>query len=106
MKKILVVLLSMFFTSLAIAETVWIDVRTAEEYNQDHIKGDIRISHEEIVPNVEKLVIPKNTEIHLYCKSGRRAGIAMSKLKEAGYTNVSNSGGIDDARKERSLLKN
>jgi rhodanese-related sulfurtransferase len=27
----------------------------------------------------------------------------MSALKEAGYKNVSNAGGIDDARKERGL---
>jgi phage shock protein E len=103
MKKILFFLLAMIFTSQAIAETVWIDVRSAEEYAQDHINGDIRISHEEIVPNVIKLVPDKNTEIQLYCKSGRRAGIAASNLKEAGFTNVSNAGGINDARKERAV---
>ncbi len=103
MKKVLVFLFGIIFASMAIAGTVWIDVRSSEEYAQDHIDGDIRISHEEIVPGVVKLFPDKNTEIHFYCRSGRRAGIAMSKLEAAGYTNVSNAGGINDAREERAI---
>jgi phage shock protein E len=45
----------------------------------------------------------KTTEIHLYCRSGGRAGRAMNALEDAGYTNVSNAGGIEDAREARAL---
>jgi phage shock protein E len=103
MKKLLMFLFAMIFASPVIADVVWIDVRNFEEYAQDHIDGDIRISHEEIVPEVLQLFPDKSTEIHLYCRSGRRAGIAMAKLNEAGYTNVSNAGSVEDARKERNL---
>lgn len=103
MKNIILFLMFTLFSSLGFASPVWIDVRTSEEYAQDHITGDIQIPHEKIVPEVSKLFPDKNTQIYLYCRSGRRAGIAMSELKDAGYKNVSNVGSIGDARKQRAL---
>ena len=93
----------MYLSSLSHAETVWIDVRSSPEHFLDNIEGDTRISHDDIVQEVNKLFPDKSTEIHLYCRSGGRASKAASALKEAGYTSVSNEGGIDDARKERGL---
>jgi phage shock protein E len=90
-------------SSISVAKTVWIDVRSSVEHSIDSIEGDVRISHEDVVHEVTELYPDTSTEIHLYCRSGGRAGKAMSALKEAGYTNVSNAGGIDDARKERGL---
>lgn len=93
-----------FWISLSVnADPIWIDVRSSLEHKIDNIEGDIRISHGDIVEGVNKLFPDKTTEIHLYCRSGGRAGKAMAALKRAGYTNVSNAGGIDDARKERSI---
>ena len=103
MKQIITFIMTLCFASLATAEPAWIDVRTVEEYKQDHIDGDIRISHEQIVAEVTRLFPDKTQEIHLYCRSGRRAGIALAKLKEAGYINVSNIGSIGDAREVRSI---
>ena len=96
-------LITLFAGSLSYAETVWIDVRSKMEHSLDNIEGDIRISHDEIVENVENRFPDKNTEIRLYCKSGGRASRAISALKTVGYKNVSNAGGIQDARKERGL---
>ena len=90
---------------LSYADTVWIDVRTSLEHKIDKIEDDIRISHSEIVQEIHKIFPDKGTEISLYCRSGVRAGKAMSALNEAGYTHVSNVGGIDDARKKRGLSK-
>ncbi len=101
--KASVLILSILCCSIACAETVWIDVRTAEEHSADNIPGDINIPYQDIVSEVEKLYSDKSTDIRLYCRSGRRAGMAMSKLEAAGYTHVSNAGGIDDARKERNI---
>jgi len=96
-------LLLLVYGASAQPEAVWIDVRTPVEHALDSIDGDIRISHGDIVEEVTQLYPDKNTEIHLYCMSGGRAGKAAEALKEAGYTNVSNAGGIDDARKARGL---
>jgi phage shock protein E len=85
------------------SETVWIDVRSKIENIIDNIDGDPLISHSEIVEGVSAIYPDKNTEIKLYCRRGVRAGRALTALKEAGYTNVSNAGSIDEARKERGI---
>jgi phage shock protein E len=101
--RISLLLLAISFSSLSNADNAWIDVRSQIEHQIDNIEGDARISHGDIVPEVSKILPDKNTEIHLYCRSGGRAEKALLALKEAGYTNVSNAGGINDARKERGL---
>jgi len=103
--KTVLMLLAMTLSLLSYAETVWVDVRSSAEHFVDNIKGDIRISHAEIVLEANKQIPDKSTEIRLYCRSGGRAGIAMSALKKAGYTNVSNAGGINDARNERGMIQ-
>ena len=96
-------LIAVFFSTLSSAETTWIDVRSKIEHKFDSIEGDIRISYGDIVEEVSEMFPDKSTEIRLYCRSGGRAEKAMSALKEAGYTKVSNVGSIDEARKERGL---
>lgn len=96
-------LAALCFSVMSHAEVIWIDVRSSIEHSIDSIEGDIRISHGDIAEEVSELFPDKNTQIHLYCRSGGRADKAMSALIGAGYTNVSNAGGIDDARKERGL---
>ena len=91
------------FSQQLYAEEVWIDVRSPMEHAVSNIDGDIRISHDDIVAEVVTLFPNRDTEIALYCRSGNRAGIAQESLKQAGYTNVRNAGGIDDARKERGI---
>lgn len=96
-------ILGWLFASAAWSEPVWVDVRSAEEHQQSHIEGDPRITHTEIVSELPALVPDKATPVYLYCRSGRRAGIAKQALEEAGYQNVVNAGGIDDARATRGL---
>ena len=87
----------------ALADTVWVDVRSSVEHKVDNIEGDTRISHSDIVPEIEKLYPDRATPIKLYCRSGGRAGKAEEALRAAGYTDVENVGGIGDARKRRGL---
>ncbi|WP_445774555.1 rhodanese-like domain-containing protein [Shewanella sp.] len=72
-----------------------IDVRTAEEFTAGHIEGAINIPFEHIVAELAKLNIAKDTEVVLYCRSGRRSGIAQNALIEQGYTATFNAGGLD-----------
>ena len=101
--KSLFIAVSLLFSSVAMAETVWIDVRSAAEYKANHIEGDLRISYNEILPEVAELYPNKDTDIHLYCRSGRRAGVAKSILEKAGYKNVSNFGSIENAKAKRKI---
>lgn len=102
-RNAVVTLVALCFSSALYAEEVWIDVRSAFEHKIDNIEGDARISHDEIVQQVNAQFPDKDTEIRLYCLSGGRAGKAMAALEEAGYRDVKNVGSIGDARQERGL---
>ncbi len=97
MKVLYTIALWMFTTLAMAADIVWIDVRSAAEYQSGHKEGAINIPHTEIVAGVEKLQLAKDAEINLYCRSGRRAGAAQSDLQQSGYTHVNNIGGLTDA---------
>ena len=84
--------------SLFAPQTVWIDVRSHDEYNEDHISNTEHIPHSEIVAQISDLDLDKSTSIKLFCRSGVRAGLALTALQDLGYTNVENVGGIADAR--------
>ncbi len=82
----------------ASAEAVWIDVRSEEEYARGHLQQAPRIGHDEIETGITALALDKDTPIYLYCAVGGRAGVAKSRLEAMGYTNVTNAGGLEDAR--------
>lgn len=103
LRKIIWLSVLMCLSALSYANPVWIDVRSTGEYSADHIEGDMNIPYDHIVSETLKRIPDKNTDIKLYCRSGRRAGIAVSALKQAGYKNVSNTGGIVNTRTMRGL---
>ncbi|GAA5171546.1 rhodanese-like domain-containing protein [Viridibacterium curvum] len=41
----------------------------------------------------------KDDTVILYCRSGRRSGVAQQTLRSMGYKDVQNYGGLDEARK-------
>ena len=65
---------------------VLVDVRTIEEYSAGHIPTAINIPYDVIALNfpAEK----KDDLIVVYCRSGRRSGIAKQTLLDLGYTNI------------------
>ena len=82
------------------AKGVWIDVRSAEEFNSGHLQDAVNIPHDKIIEGVKALGSDKDAPINLYCRSGRRAEAALTELKNAGYTNVTNHGGYEDLVKK------
>ena len=89
--------LLVFSTSIWSNDAIWIDVRTADEYKQGHVPGAIHIPYEEIAVRIGEVTHDKGALIYLYCRSGRRSGIALEALSEAGFTNAVNIGGLEDA---------
>lgn len=71
------------------------DVRTPQEFAQGHIPGakNVELAHIDQLP---KLVPDTQTPLFLYCRSGRRSGMAADFMRQNGYTNVTNMGGIID----------
>lgn len=83
------------------ANDYWIDVRTTEEFNAGHIKGAAHIPFEEIAQRIGEVTTDKNATIHLYCRSGRRSGIAQETLQAMGFTDAVNEGGYEDLVKQK-----
>lgn len=72
---------------------VFIDVRTPEEYAEGHIEGAVLIPVQELAERINE--VPKDKQVYLYCRSGRRSADAAGMLAKAGYTNIENVlGGI------------
>ena len=78
------------------AKGVWIDVRSPEEFKEGHLQSAVNIPFEQISQRIQALSPNKNAPINLYCRSGRRADVALQELKKMGYTNVTNHGGYQD----------
>jgi phage shock protein E len=76
--------------------TIWIDVRTPEEFGQGHIAGSINIPYEIIGQEIATITRDVDSDVRVYCRSGRRSGVAMDTLKGMGYANVINEGGYED----------
>ena len=104
--KLFSLCLSLFITSLFFspallaADPIWIDVRTMDEYNGGHVSEAVNIPYTEIAEGISALTGDKDASIYVYCRSGRRSGIAKETLEGLGYTQVVNVGGINDAMKQ------
>jgi phage shock protein E len=81
------------------SEPVVIDVREEAEWKTGHLEGAILIPHERIGEELPKIVSDKKTKIYLYCRTGRRTGLAFDVLKKAGYEDLVNLETVEKASK-------
>jgi rhodanese-related sulfurtransferase len=63
-----------------------LDVRTPEEFASGHVPGAVNIPYDQVAARLAE--IPKDKEVVLYCRSGRRAGLAAAELEKAGYADL------------------
>ena len=79
------------------AGTVVVDVRTPQEYAQGHLDGATNIDVES--PDFAQQVAQLDPKTHyvVYCHSGNRASVAVDYMKQQGFGNVVNAGGIQAA---------
>jgi phage shock protein E len=79
---------------------VLLDVRQQDEWDEGHLEGAKLLPVAELesrLAEVERLTGGDKTKpIVVYCQAGGRAGRAKSMLAEAGYTHVTNMGGMKD----------
>ena len=64
-----------------------LDVRSPEEFKEGHVPGAVNIPYDQIASRLGE--VPKDKDVVLYCRSGRRAGIAAEVLGNNGYTRLS-----------------
>ncbi len=66
--------------------TVLIDVRSPAEFAAGHIPGAINIPVDQVEARIGEIdKLRGKGEIVLYCRSGRRAGVAAGVLESRGY---------------------
>lgn len=74
-----------------------LDVRTPEEFASGHAE----IAKNLPLQDIESGTLPevdKNQKVYLYCRSGNRSAQAVTLLKESGFTDIQDLGGLEDAR--------
>ncbi len=77
-------------------DIIILDVRTQEEFSEEHIPGAICVPNETIADSDIPQLPDKQQTILVYCRSGRRSKEASQKLAALGYTGIKEFGGIID----------
>lgn len=72
-----------------------VDVRSPDEFADGAYPGAVNIPLGSLGSRIGELG-PKDGPIVLYCASGARSAQAARMLKQAGFTDVVNAGGLDD----------
>ncbi|MCB9815818.1 DUF1573 domain-containing protein [Candidatus Nomurabacteria bacterium] len=76
---------------------VLLDVRTPEEYAENHLKGALLLPVQELSQQSLNAIglgeNAKDKEIYLYCRSGSRSQTAYNIMRSLGYTNIKSVAG-------------
>ncbi|MBA1278612.1 MULTISPECIES: rhodanese-like domain-containing protein [Pseudomonadaceae] len=78
------------------ADSILIDVRTAQEYAEGALPGATRIETQDLSERIASVAPDKDAPIVLYCRSGRRSSAAQDILQDMGYRQVINAGAYQD----------
>ncbi len=73
-----------------------VDVRNPDEYAAGHVEGAESIPWESGDFDAAVEPLDRDAAYVLYCASGRRAGEALARMTELGFTDVHNAGGLED----------
>jgi len=86
-----------FAVKIAEPGVVVLDVRTAGEFAEGHLENAINIDVEGGQFDAGIAQLDKTKTYAVYCRSGRRSGVAVGKMSEAGFTSLFNlNAGITD----------
>jgi phage shock protein E len=77
-----------------------VDVRSPAEFGMGHWEGAINIPVGDVPKRLAEFG-PTNQPIVVYCHSGNRSSRAQKLLQQAGYTDVTNAGGLSDLKKAK-----
>ena len=69
-------------------ELLVLDVRSTAEFDEGHIPGAINIPHDVLGERIAEIGPVGERDVVVYCRSGRRAEIALETLKGAGFNRL------------------
>ena len=85
------------------AESIIIDVRTPEEYVAGHLDGATLIDIKDASFDAKMAELDPNASYIIYCRSGNRSAQAVERMKEAGFTNLTDLGSLENASEETGI---
>lgn len=71
-----------------------IDVRTEREFRASAVEGAVNVPLSQLEHRIREVAADPATPLVLYCASGARSGVACMMLRQLGYSNVDNAGGL------------
>ena len=77
--------------------TVIIDVRTPAEFAGGHLEGAVNIDVQSADFTSAISQLPADGTYVIYCKSGNRAGQAITQMTRLGFTDMVNAGSVTSA---------
>ena len=86
-----------------VAESIIIDVRSAEEFASGHLEGALNLNVEDGTLQASLATLDPADSYIVYCRSGRRSAIAVGQMAAAGFANVTDLGSVEDAAKSTNL---
>lgn len=80
-----------------------IDVRTPAEFAEGFVKGAVNIDVSD--PSFEAKIadLDKDAAYNIYCRSGNRSAAAIEIMRNAGFTNLTDLGAVQEAAEALSL---
>jgi phage shock protein E len=80
------------------ARPLIVDVRSAEEFESDHLPGAVNVPVSELSSRIQKVAPAKDTPLLVHCQAGGRSARAYKALQQLGYTDVRDLGSYDAAK--------
>ena len=71
-----------------------VDVRSPGEFAAGHIEGAVNLPLDRLAQDAATLLPDKQAPLMLCCVSGARSGLGVQLLRQQGYENAVNGGGV------------
>lgn len=82
---------------VAALDATIVDVRTPEEFDAGHLDGAVNIDVQSASFADEIAALDPEGSYVVYCRSGNRSAAAVEQMRAAGFTDVTDLGGLQDA---------
>lgn len=79
------------------ADAVLLDVRTPAEFAEGHLDGALNLDFNGGELSAAIPTLDPDAEYYVYCRSGNRSGQAIALMQQAGFSNLTNLGSVDQA---------
>lgn len=84
-------------------DAVLIDVRTPAEFAEGHLAGAVNIDLQSGGFEQQIAALPLDGDYVVYCRSGNRSGQAVEIMRELGFENLIDAGGLQAASQTTGL---